>query len=359
MIYTSEGEAMNEIRQPIDLRSDTVTRPTPAMRRAIAEAEVGDDVFGDDPTVRTLEARVAGHLGKEAGLFVTSGTMGNQVAVAVHTRPGDEVLLEERSHVFLYEAGAPAVISGVQVRTLPGEGGLIAAETLRSSLRPRDVHFCESRLLVFENTHNRAGGRVLPLDGMAATASVAREMGISVHLDGARLWNAAIASGIEERRYAECCDSVSVCFSKGLGAPVGSVLCGSSGFIERARHVRKRLGGGMRQAGILAAACLHALDHHRERLADDHRRARTLAASLAQLPELSIDPASVETNILVVAVNAGSPSEWCEAMARRGVRIVPFGPGALRAVTHLDVDDGAIRFAAESFASTAREMRGG
>ncbi len=349
---------MNEIRRPIDLRSDTVTRPTPAMRRAIAEAEVGDDVFGDDPTVRELEVRIARLLGKEAGLFVASGTMGNQIAVAVHTRPGDEILLEERSHVFLYEAGAPAVISGVQVRTLPGEGGLITVETLRSALRPRDVHFCDSRLLIFENTHNRAGGRVLPLEGMQATASLAREMGILVHLDGARLWNASVASGIAERRYADCCDSVSVCFSKGLGAPVGSVLCGSGEFIDRARHVRKRLGGGMRQSGILAAACLHALDHHRERLADDHRRARELAGRLAQLPELTIDPASIETNIIVIGVRVGSPGQWCEAMARRGVRIVPFGPSALRAVTHLDVDDEAIRSAAEAFAASARGLQG-
>lgn len=350
---------MNEVKRPIDMRSDTVTRPTPAMRRAIAEAEVGDDVFGDDPTVIALESRVAKHLGKESGLFVASGTMGNQVAVAVHTRPGDEVLLEERSHVFLYEAGAPAVISGVQVRTLPGDGGLISAETLRSALRPRDVHFSDSRLLVFENTHNRAGGRVLPFDGMESTAAVAHEVGISVHLDGARLWNASVASGIGEERFAALCDSVSVCFSKGLGAPVGSVLCGTGAFIDRARHVRKRLGGGMRQAGILAAACLHALDHHRERLADDHRRARDLAGLIARLPGLAIDPPSVETNILVIGVTVGIPSRWCEAMARRGVRIVPFGPGALRAVTHLDVDDEAIKAAAEAFAASARELQAG
>jgi threonine aldolase len=343
----------------IDLRSDTVTKPTPAMRRAIAEAEVGDDVFRDDPTVMELERRVASHLGKEAGLFVASGTMGNQIAVAVHTRPGDEVLLEERSHVFLYEAGAPAVISGVQVRTLPGRDGLVTADTLRASLRPRDVHFCESRLLVFENTHNRAGGRVLPIDGMRATAELAREWGLCVHLDGARLWNASIATGIPEARYAALCDSVSVCFSKGMGAPVGSVLCGSAEFIERGRHVRKRMGGGMRQAGILAAAGLYALDHHRDRLAEDHRRARRLAIILSEMEALEIDPATVETNIIVIGIRIGVPERWCEAMARRGVRIVPFGPGALRAVTHLDVDDEAIRIAGDAFGACARELRGG
>lgn len=343
----------------IDLRSDTVTKPTPAMRRAIAEAEVGDDVFRDDPTVQRLEKTVAERLGKEAGLFVASGTMGNQVAVAAHTRPGDEVLLEERSHVFIYEAGAPAVISGVQVRTLPGHGGLVTAETLASALRPKDVHFSESRLLVLENTHNRAGGRVLPLHGMRATVELAWERGLKVHLDGARLWNASVASGIPEARYADWCDSVSVCFSKGLGAPIGSVLCGRGEFIERARHVRKRLGGGMRQAGIIAAAALYALEHHRDRLAEDHRRARELATFLSGMPEFSIDPATVETNIVVIGITRGTPERWCEAMARRGVRIVPFGPGALRSVTHLDVDDSGIRLAEEAFADSALEMRGG
>lgn len=343
----------------VDLRSDTVTRPTAEMRRAIAEAVVGDDVFGDDPTAQDLERQVAALLGKEAGIFVASGTMANQAAIAVHTSPGEEVLLEERSHVYLYEAGAPAVVSGVQVHPLPGESGLVAADTLRAALRPPNVHFPASSLLVFENTHNRAGGKVLPLEGMDATARVAREAGLRVHLDGARLWNAAVASGVPEARYAALADSVSVCFSKGLGAPIGSVLCGAEEFVARARFVRKRLGGGMRQVGILAAGCLHALHNHRSRLAEDHRRARDLARAVAALPELSVDPASVETNILVIGVKIGRPEEWCAEMARLGVRIVPFGPGALRAVTHLDVSDEGIARASDAFGRCARMLREG
>lgn len=350
---------MQGVREMIDLRSDTVTRPTAAMRHAIAETEVGDDVFGDDPTVIKLEARVASLLGKEAGLFVASGTMGNEVAVAVHTRPGDEILMEGTSHVYLYEAGAPAVISGVLVRPLPGDRGLITAGTLRANLRPRNVHFAESSLLVLENTHNRAGGRVLPLDGMREVAAAARDAGLKVHLDGARLWNASAASGIPMADYADPCDSVSVCLSKGLGAPIGSILCGSAPFIERARHVRKRLGGGMRQVGILAAAGIYALDHHRDRLIEDHRRAKDLARALSRIPGLSIDPDAVETNILVIGLTAGTPDGWCEAMSREGIRIVPFGANALRAVTHLDVDDAAITAATGAFASCARRLQGG
>jgi len=343
----------------IDLRSDTVTRPTPAMRRAIAEAEVGDDVFGDDPTVQHLERRVADLLGKQAALFVASGTMANQVAVAVHTRPGDEVLLESESHVFLYEGGAPAVLSGVQIHTLPGRRGLVEAGTLMAALRPSNVHYAPSSLLVLENTHNRSGGAVLPLTGLLETVRAAHGAGLRVHLDGARLWNAAVASGVPEAAYAAECDSVSVCLSKGLGAPIGSLICGDASFVDRARFVRKRLGGGMRQVGILAAAGLYALDHHRDRLIEDHRRARVLAECLRKIPGLDIDPAEVETNILRIGLRCGTPESWCEAMARRGVRIVPFGRTALRAVTHLDVDDEAISETSAAFAACALEQRAG
>ena len=343
----------------IDLRSDTVTRPTPGMRRVIAEAEVGDDVFGDDPTVQHLERRVAELLGKEAALFMASGTMSNQVAIACQTRPGDEVLLEAKSHSYLYEAGAPAALSGVQLRPVPGEKGLITAETLRASLRPRDVHFPETRLFVFENTHNRSGGRVLPLDGMQETARVARHAGLQIHLDGARLWNASAASGIPESRYTELCDTVSVCFSKGMGAPIGSMLASDAETIARARHVRKRLGGGMRQVGILAAAALYALDHHRERLAEDHLRARRLAEGLAEIPGLLIDLDSVETNIIVIGFGDGSPQEWIEDLERVGVLVVPFGPSALRAVTHLDITDEDLPRALAGFAEVAGRRRTG
>lgn len=347
------------MNRPIDLRSDTVTKPTAAMRRAIAEAEVGDDVFMEDPTVRRLEETVAGILGMEAALFCASGTMANQIAVAVHTRPGDEVLLEAESHLFLYEGGGPAVISGAQVRVLPGNRGLVEADTLRRAIRPKNVHFSPSTLLVLENTHNRSGGRVLPLDGLRATAVAGREAGLAIHLDGARIWNASIASGVPEATYAALCDSVGCCLSKGLGAPVGSLICGSRDFVDRARFVRKRIGGGMRQAGILAAAGLHAIEHHRQRLSEDHRRAHRLAVALSSFDELSIDPDEVETNILRIDVRVATPDRWCAAAERRGLRIVPFGATAIRAVLHLDVDDADLNDAIVAFGECARELRAG
>ncbi len=341
-----------------DLRSDTVTRPSPGMRRAIFEAEVGDDVFEDDPTVKKLEESVATILGKESALFTASGTMANQVAVAVHTRPGDEILLEAESHVFLYEGGAPAVISGAMIRPVPGTRGLVDAETLRRTVRPSNVHYAPTTLLVLENTHNRAGGRVLPFDGFRETARAAHAMGLKVHLDGARLWNAAVKSGIPEAVWAAECDSVNVCLSKGLGAPIGSLVCGERDFIRRARFVRKRLGGGMRQVGILAAAGLYAISHNRDRLAEDHRRARVLAEGLSGIPECDIDPSDVETNILRIGVRTGSPERWCAEIEKHGVMVVPFGPGAVRAVTHLDVDDDGIRAAIAAFSAAARSIRG-
>jgi threonine aldolase len=341
----------------IDLRSDTVTRPTPEMRKAIAEAEVGDDVFMEDPTVRRLEETVAGILGKEAALFVPSGTMANQIAVAAHTRPGDEVLLEAESHVFLYEGGGAAAISGAQIRALPGNRGLVEASVLASAIRPSNVHYPPATLLVLENTHNRSGGRVLPLDGMKATAQAARDAGLRVHLDGARIWNASVASGVPESTYAAVCDSVGCCLSKGLGAPVGSLVAGDRAFVDRARFIRKRLGGGMRQAGILAAAGLHALTHHRGRLADDHARAQRLAQALSRIEELAIDPADVETNILRIGIRVADPDRWCAAAERRGLRIVPFGAHAVRAVLHLDVSDEDLSEAIVVFGECARELR--
>jgi threonine aldolase len=324
------------------------------MRRAIADAEVGDDVFGDDPTVHRLEETVAGILGKDAAMFVPSGTMSNQIAVAVQTRPGDEILLETSSHVHAFESGAPAAISGVTVRTLPGRNGLVEAETLKAALRPHSIHFPDQVLFVLENTHNRAGGRVLPLDGMQQSAEVARSAGLRIHLDGARIWNAAVASGIAEPRYAELADTVSVCLSKGLGAPVGSVLSSDRATIARARHVRKRLGGGMRQAGILAAAGLYALEHHRTRLAEDHARAKTIAAALREIPALDVDQDQVETDIVLVNLRKGTAGQWAEAMAREGVLVGIFGPSTLRVVTHLDIDDPAVERAISAFRATAR-----
>ncbi len=333
----------------IDLRSDTVTQPTPAMRRAMAEAEVGDDVFGDDPTVQRLEARVAELLGKEAALFVPSGTMANQLAVRVQTEPGDEILVEGEAHLYYYEAGAPAALSGVMCRCLPGRRGVFTAADLEAALRPGDVHFPPTRLVCVENTHNRGGGKLWPLDTLRAVAAGARRHGLRLHLDGARLWNASVASGVPECDYAALFDTVSVCFSKGLGAPVGSALAGPAELIARARRFRKMFGGGMRQVGILAAGALYALEHHRTRLAEDHARARRLAETLAALPGAALDPATVETNLVYFRVTRQPAAEVVAALAAEGVRVLASGPDTIRAVPHLNVTDAEFARALEVF----------
>lgn len=337
------------MNRPIDLRSDTVTKPTPAMRRAIAEAEVGDDVFGDDPTVHRLEARVAGILGKEAALFVPSGTMANQLAVRVHTQPGDEILVEAQAHLYYYEAGAPAALSGVMCRCLPGQRGIFSAADIEAALRPADAHFPPTRLVCVENTHNRGGGKVWPLDRLREVAACARRHGLALHLDGARLWNASVASGVPERDYAALFDTVSVCFSKGLGAPAGSALAGPRALIERARRFRKMFGGGMRQAGILAAGALFALEHHRARLAEDHAHARRLAEGLAELPGAAIDLADVETNLVYFRVTRQPAAEVVAALAAAGVWVLASGPDTVRAVAHLGVSADQIEAAMAEF----------
>jgi threonine aldolase len=328
------------------------------MRRVIANAEVGDDVFGDDPTVIRLEEYTAKLLGKEAALFVPSGTMANEVAIAAHTERGDEVMVECTSHTFLYEGGGPALLSGVQLWPLQGDRGLPSTESVRSAVRTEDPHHPISRLLVLENTHNKAGGRVLPKDKVEELCAVAHEHGLLVHLDGARLWNAAAATGISEGEWAGTFDSVGVCLSKGLGAPVGSVVAGSKSFIHLAHHYRKRFGGGMRQAGIIAAAGLHAIRNHRERLVEDHNRARWLAEELSKVTGLLVDPSEAETNIvyLRLADEASPPSRWVEALKEENVLIVQTGHRELRVVTHLDLDDEAIRFAVEAFHRVARAL---
>ena len=325
---------------PVDLRSDTVTRPTAAMRRAIAEAVVGDDVMGDDPTTIDLERRVAALCGKEAGLFLSSGTMGNQLGIAGHTQPGDQVLIERESHVFHYEQGGLAANCGCLADEVTTERGVITPRMLEAAIEDHeDDHVARLALVCVENTHNRHGGVVIPLEASRALAAAARAARVRVHLDGARLWNASVASGIPMRDWAANADTVTMCFSKGLGAPVGSVLVGEADTIRRARRLRKRWGGGMRQTGILAAACLYALDHHVQRLADDHRRARDLAERLRGLPGIRVsDP---ETNLLFVdlehpALDLKAVEAGLEA---RGVRMLPYGPRRLRAATHLDVDD--------------------
>lgn len=318
----------------MDFRSDTVTRPTEGMRRAMAEAPVGDDVFGEDPTVNRLEEYVAELLGKEAALYAPSGTMTNQIGVFVGTRRGDEVLLHEDSHIFNYEAGAPALLSGVQVRPLPGRNGVIGAATLWKSVRPENVHFARPGLLCLENTHNVAGGKVYPLDDFAEAAGAARSMGLRVHLDGARLFNAQTATGIPAREWCGHADTVSVCSSKGLGAPVGSLLAGAGETIREARRARKAFGGGMRQAGVIAAGSLYAFERHVERLVEDHERARALAAGLKNAGYAVEQP---ETNI--VLIEAEEPSRLLEALAREGVLATPGGPGRVRLCTHLDITD--------------------
>ena len=329
---------------PIDLRSDTVTRPTPAMREAMARAEVGDDVFDDDPTIHALQDRVAVLLGKEASLFVVSGTMGNQLAVRSQVQHGQEVLLERECHIFNYEAGGAAAISGAQMNPLPGNRGALEPAQVEGAVRGPDYHNPPTRLLCLENTHNRAGGAVIPLERLTATARVAQQRGLRVHLDGARLWNAAVATGVPLERWAEPFDTVMMCFSKGLGAPVGSILAGDKEVVARARRLRKMFGGGIRQGGVLAAACLYALDHHVDRLADDHRRAKRLAEIVQGAPGLSVDPARVDTNIVLFELT--DPAAASEAavgrLRERGLWMVPFGPRTLRAITHLDVDDTAI-----------------
>jgi threonine aldolase len=322
--------------RPIDLRSDTITRPTAAMREAIARAEVGDDVYGEDPTVLRLEAEVAGLLGKERGLFVSSGTMGNQLAILGHCRPGDEVVVGEGSHSVWYESGAGAALGGVQF-AVAGRGGLFDEPALDAAIKPPQHWYPRTRLVAIEDTHNRAGGRVWPIAQLRAVAERARARGLATHLDGARLWNAAAASGTTVAERAAPFDTVTVCLSKGLGAPVGSVLCGSADFIEGARRHRKMLGGGMRQVGLLAAAGLHALAHHRDRLVEDHENARAFGEALSDR-RVRVDLSAIETNIVNVTLET-LDAEAVVARARAlGLLVGATGPRTVRAVTHLDVD---------------------
>jgi threonine aldolase len=342
---------------PIDLRSDTVTKPTPAMRRAMAEAEVGDDVFGDDPTVRALERRTAELFGKEAALFVPSGTMANQIAVGVHTRPGDELICEPTSHVYVWEAGGVARLSGVTTRTVEGDRGLLSLGSLLDKLRPDDPHYVRTRLIWLENTHNRGGGRVHPLESIAEISAWARSRGLALHLDGARLMNAVVASGVAAARWAQYFDTVSVCFSKGLGAPVGSALAGSADAIRAAQRLRKLFGGGMRQAGVIAAGALHALEHHIDRLAEDHAHAQVLAHAIEETEGLSLESGPVETNLVWFTVDPalGTASSLAARLHEQGVLVAALGPQVLRACTHLDVSRADVEYASELIRRLAPE----
>ncbi len=327
------------VNQALDFRSDTVTRPTPAMRAAMAQAAVGDDVFGDDPTVHALQERVAHLLGKEAALFVASGTMSNLIGVRSHCRPGDALICEAECHLYYYEQGGHAQLGGVAARPLPGERGLLTLEQVQSQLLPDDQHFTRARLLCLENTHNRGGGRVQPYETIETLCGWARQNGLRTHLDGARLWNAVVASGIAAAEWARHFDTVNVCFSKGLGAPVGSALAGPADLIREAVRHRKVLGGGWRQAGILAAAALHALDHHIDRLVEDHRNARRLADGIRRIDGLRLESETIDTNIVVFHVppECSSAADLVRRLRAQGVHVLASGPTKIRAVTHLDV----------------------
>lgn len=324
------------------------------MRQAMAAAEVGDDVWGEDPTAIRLEARAAELLGKEASLFVPSGTMANQIALLVHCRPGDEVVCARGAHVRLYESGAGAAWAGVQFAEVGASDGTFDVDELEEAILPVDRNLPHTRLVSIENTHNRGGGTIWSRDAIERVAAVARARSLALHLDGARLWNASIASGVSEGDLAAPFDTVSACFSKGLGAPVGSVIAGSRDAIERARRFRKMLGGAMRQVGVLCAGALHALEHHRARLADDHANARRLAEGLAQMAGACIDPARVQTNIVIAEVRGMPARELCARVAEKGVRIAPVSPFHVRAVTHLDVDRAGIDHAIAVLADALR-----
>ncbi len=349
---------MRRATSVIDLRSDTVTRPTAGMRAAMATAELGDDVFGEDPTVRRLEERIAELLGKEAALFVPSGTMSNQICIKVHTQPGDELICDVNSHIYNYEAGGPAVLSGVMCRTIEGDRGIFDVQHLEGLVRPDNDHLVRTRLVCIENTHNRGGGSIFPLEAIRRISNWAHRHNLVVHLDGARLWNAAIATGIPLRDWAEPCDSVSVCFSKGLGAPVGSALAGTKEFVRRARRVRKLFGGGMRQAGVLAAAALYALEHHFHRLAEDHQHAQILAQTIRNTPGLRLFPQQIETNILYADIDPrlGTAADFARALAEQRVLVLPVASQRIRLVTHLDVSRTQAEQAAIIIQETANRL---
>jgi threonine aldolase len=328
----------------VDLRSDTVTRPTPAMREAMARAEVGDDVYGEDPTVRALEDRVAELLGTEAALFVPSGTMANQIALRAHTRPGDEIIISRDAHCWRHESGGLAANAGVQTAMLPGY--TFTAAEVALAFKPDDPYVAPTRVVAVENTHNMGGGTCWEPAALAEVTAQARALGLATHLDGARLWNAAVASRSTERELARGFDTISVCLSKGLGAPVGSVVAGTRELVRRCHRLRKLHGGGMRQAGILAAAGLFAIEHHRARLADDHAHARALAEVVAQSPHVAIDLARVHTNIVMIDLTRGTADALIARARDRGILLGAAGPRRVRAVTHLDVGRaGALRAA--------------
>lgn len=346
---------------PIDLRSDTVTQPDPAMREAISSAVVGDDVIDIDPTVEQLQALTAEILGKEAAIFMPSGSMTNQIAVRIHCKPGDEFLCEEGCHIYNYEQAAFAQLSGLVARTVPGRNNLLDVEQLRGLIRPHNEHMVRTRLVCLENTHNRGGGRVHPYDQVVEICDWAEQQGLRRHLDGARLFNAVAATGVAADQWAEKFETVSICFSKGLGAPVGSALAGSAEMIREARRHRKLFGGGMRQAGVIAAGALYGLQHNRERLKDDHANAQVLANAVEQAEGVSLKGGAVDTNIVIFQIESrlGTAAEFVGVLEQRGVRCLALGPQDVRLVTHLDVNAEQTRRAAEILLEVAADLAAG
>jgi threonine aldolase len=337
----------------VDLRSDTVTRPTAAMRKAIAEAEVGDDVYGEDPTVRRLEERVADLLGTEAALFVPTGTMANQLALRVQTRPGNEVIIGHGAHCWRHESGALAALAGVQTQII-GTAGMFTAAEVRAAFKAEDPYQAATRVVAVENTHNMAGGTIWDRAQLAEVIATAHQLGMHAHLDGARIWNAAIATGASEHELAAGFDSVSVCLSKGLGAPAGSLVCGSRALIKEAHRGRKMYGGGMRQAGVLAAGGLHAIEHHRARLGEDHGNATALAEALAGAPNLHV--MTPQSNIVMIDVDRGTAAAVIALARDEGVLLGAASAQRIRAVTHLDVDRAGVLHAAQVIAGIASKL---
>lgn len=342
----------------IDLRSDTITRPIEEMRKAAYEAEVGDDVYGEDPTVRRLEEKAAEMLGKEAALFVTSGTQGNQIAVLTHCRPGNEILLEADSHIFYYESGAVAALAGVQTRTIKGINGAMNPEDVLAAIRGEDQHFPETGLICIENTHNRAGGAIVPATNMKDIYQHAKAHHIPVHVDGARLFNAAAGANCSIKEFTQYSDTVQICLSKGLGAPVGSILAGSEEFIKRARKWRKRLGGGLRQVGIIAAPGLVALTKMTDRLSEDHENARFMADAIGEIEGMAISN-TVDTNIVVLEVGelGCSADKFVAALKDKGVLAVTFGPTQVRLTTHYDVSRADLEKAVGAIIEVSKEIK--
>jgi len=324
-----------------DFRSDTLTKPTPEMRHAMMEAEVGDDVFGEDPTVNRLQEMIADMTGKEAALFVASGTQGNEVCISAHTLPGKEIIVGKESHIFNYECGGPALLSGVQMYPVNEQNGIITLEHVRSAVRHVDVHYPQTSLVCLENTHNRGGGIILPLENIKSISEFAKSQNLKMHLDGARLWNACVATGISLKEYCQYFDSILLSFSKGLGAPVGSIVVGDKQFINQVHYYRKVYGGGMRQVGILAAACIYALENNFSRLKEDHERAKRFAEAISQIPALKVDLETVQTNIVIFDVVEPdfNAEKFLYKLQENGVLMLEIDPNRIRAVVHLDLAD--------------------